>query len=304
MVRTGSPSGDGMWLRRVEHRIFDDDSALATHPTLRPYLADLAGPHGLVLREEVFDAGAGQAYAELGRPLVEAVTTAEEPVDLLVLAYGVHDVQPGRNVALHLSDHCPGRPLAFAVCDQGPAAAFTALRLIADYPAPGAATRALLLVAEQTAVHYPLATPAPVPDRHAAVALLLESAADAPAALVRQHTGVSAEAAGALLAADVLELSGGRGDVTLVVGDGVAVEPGTAVAEVLRAPAGLPYTGVWSRLCAGDQPDRLAVLADHDPALGYLSVAAVALGPRPVGVSPTTCADMGGGVGTMILEKP
>lgn len=276
MFVTGPPAGGtGLALRRVVHSSDDADSPLAAHPTLRPYLTDLAATRGLVLREEVL--GTGQAYAELAAPVVAAVTAAlrpDEPVDLLVLAYGVPDVQPGRNAALRLAAHCPGHPLAFAVCDQGPAAAFTALGLAADYAATGACTRAVLVVAEQAAVPYPLTAPAPVPDRHAAVALLLE-AGPAPAD-VRTHPALPPEAVGAVLAADVAELTGERDDVTVVLGPGVAVE----VPGALRGAAGLPYTGTWARLADGE-PGRLLVIADYDPALGYLCVAGVEPSPRP-----------------------
>jgi len=251
----------GLTLRRVAHRVTDTDSDLATHLALQPYLADLAATHGLALRGELV--GTGQSYAELAP--IEAVTSPDEPVDLLVFAYGVPDVQPGRNIALHLASRCPGRPLAFAICDQGPAAAFTALRLIADYPCD----RALLVVAEQANVPYPLTAPAPVPDRHAAVALLFERG---PAPVeVRTHAALPPEAVAAVLAADVAELSGEHDAVTLVFGSGMDGE-----LDGLRTVPGLPYTGLWARL-ADVEPGRLPVFADYDPALGYLCVAACPL---------------------------
>jgi 4-hydroxymandelate oxidase len=269
MFVTGAPTaGTGLALRRVVHSSHHTDSPLAAHPTLLPYLTDLAATRGLALREEVL--GTGQAYAELAAPVVEAVTSPDEPVDLLVLAYGVPDVQPGRNAALRLAAHCPGRPLAFAVCDQGPAAAFTALRLAADYVATGACTRAVLVVAEQAAVPYPLTAPAPVPDRHAAVAVLLEGG-PTPAD-VRAHPELPPEAVGAVLAAEVTELTGQRDRVTLVLGPGLAAVPGVRVPEVLRVAPGLPYTGAWAHLADGE-PGRFLVIADYDPALGYLCVA-------------------------------
>jgi hypothetical protein len=257
----------GLTLRRVAHRVADTDSDLATHPALRPYLTDLAATHGLALLEELV--GTGGSYAELAAPAVEAVTSPDEPVDLLVFAYGVPDVQPGRNTALHLASRCPGRPLAFAIGDQGRAAAFTALRLIADHPCD----RALLVVAEQANVPYPLTAPAPVPDRHAAVALLFERG---PAPVrVRTHAALPPEAVAVVLAADVAELSGEHDAVTLVLGSGV-----DGGLDALRGETGLPYTGLWARL-ADVEPGRLPVFADYDPALGYLCVAAC-----PVSVQP------------------
>jgi 4-hydroxymandelate oxidase len=278
----GGRGGAGLALRRGEHRVFAGASAFAAHPALRPYLTDLAGRSGLAVREEAF--GTGQSYADMARPLVESVTSAAAPVDLLVLAYGVHDVQPGRNTALHLASHCPGDPLAFTVTDQGPSAAFAALRVIGDHVASGGCARALLVVAEQAALHYPLATPAPLPDRHAAVTLLFEAAPDAPRARVRQHAGVPVDAVSTVLAAEVAELAGAAADVTLVVGADVPVEPSTIVAvrEVRRAQAGLPFTGLWARLC--EPGAETVVLAEHDPALGYLSVAAL----QPAARAPET----------------
>lgn len=277
MFVTGPPAaGTGLALRRVVHGSLHTDSPLAAHPTLRPYLTDLAATRGLALREEVL--GTGQAYAELAAPVVEAVTSPDEPVDLLVLAYGVPDVQPGRNAALQLATHCPGSPLAFAVCDQGPAAAFTALALIAGYAATGACTRAVLVVAEQSAVPYPLTAPAPVPDRHAAVAVLLEG--EGPPADVRAHPALPPEAVGAVLAAEVAELTGERDGVTIVLGPGVGPVPDVPGADVLRGAPGLPFTGPWARLADG-VPGRFLVIADYDPALGYLCVAGVQPSPRP-----------------------
>jgi hypothetical protein len=284
MYVTGPPSGaragTGLRLRRAEHRVYPGDSASARHPALRPYLADLAGKQGVAVREEVFAAGAGQSFTDMALPLVDAVTVADEPVDLLVLAYGMHDVQPGRNAALRLARRCPGDPLAFAITDQGTAAVFAGLRVIGDHVATGGCGRALLVVAEQAAVHYELAEPAPVPDRHAAAVLLFEAAPDAPQMLVRQHPGVPVEAVGAVLTADLTELAGDRTDVTFVAGTGLAggFDAGTipaGVREVRHARAGLPYTGLAGEL-DGDLTDSggLLVLADHDPVRGHLGVAA------------------------------
>jgi 4-hydroxymandelate oxidase len=272
-----------MHLRRVAQHGDGGHSPLAGHPALRTYAADLAGTRGLAVREEVF--GTGHAYAELAEPAIEAVTSPDDPVDLLVLAYGVPDVQPGRNTALHLAARCPGRPSAFAICDQGIAAAFTALRLVADHDVD----RAVLVVAEQTAVPYPLVADAPVPERHSAVALLLERG-PAPV-VVRQHSALPADAVDAVLAADLAELCGERDDVRLVLGPGVD-----------GAGADLPYTGMWARLGDGE-PGGLRVFADYDPGLGYLCVAALETSPRPAAlVAAAGAPGTGGGVADMAVK--
>ncbi|MGH3992124.1 MAG: hypothetical protein ACRDSN_06615, partial [Pseudonocardiaceae bacterium] len=276
---TGGGLCGGLRIVRTAHRIFDEPSPLAAEPSMRPYLSDMVGPYGLALRDEVFDAGAGHSYGEMAEPLIEAVVAATSPaghpppspVDLLVMAYAIHDVRFGRNTATYLSSRCPGDPLALAVCDQGVAAPFSALRAADAYAATGACRRALLLVVEQSALHYELAEPARVPDRHAAVALLLETFGDTPnpeavgdtpssgatpgtgAVTVRQRTAVPPDGVDALLAAVLAELPSKGRDATLILGADLATEwtGNGAVDEVVLAPAGQPYTGVWWELSAG-----------------------------------------------------
>jgi hypothetical protein len=288
MFSTGPPGAAGSALRvsRTEHRVFDGNSDLATDPAMRAYLSDMVGPYGLGLREDLLDSGAGHSYGEMAEPLIEAILPGDPPVDLLVLAYGIHDVRLGRATATYLSSRCSGDPLSFAVCDQGVAAAFTALRLIGAYAGTGACRRALLIVVEQAALHYDLAAAAPVPERNAAVALLVEESAGPDSLTIRQHAAVPADQVGALLRADVAALSGGRSDVTVILGDGLA-SPRTdesIVDDLLRAPHGQPHTGVWWELSAGlpgwQARGRLVLLADYDAALGYLCTAAMRLDAR------------------------
>src|SRR4029078_6392134 len=96
---------------------------------LHEYLSDLVAPHGIALREGSRDAVDGHSYGEMAEALIRAAVPEDEPVDVLVLAFAVPDVRPGRSTPAYLSLICPGNPMAFAVCDQGPAAAFTGLRL-------------------------------------------------------------------------------------------------------------------------------------------------------------------------------
>jgi hypothetical protein len=278
--RPGSRAAGGVYISRVDRRLFDGSSEQATDPVLRPYLADMVAPYGLALRDEVFDAGAGHSYGEMAEPLIEAVTAPDRPVDLLVIAYGMHDVRLGRNTATYLSSRCPGNPLAFAVCDQGIAAPFSALRAIEAYATTGACRRALLLVVEQSALHYELAEPVRLPDRHAAVALLLELAPGAAGVTVRQRTAVPPGRVDAELAAALAELPWDGRETTLILGADLArCAENAAVTEVVLAPAGQPHTGVWWELAAGLPAwlarGRRVVVAEHDPALGYLCTAEV-----------------------------
>jgi hypothetical protein len=217
MLVAGPPGPDadgraGLRLAAAARRGFPGDSAAAADPHLRVYLSDLARPYGTGLREQPFTEAAGQSYGEMAAALLGDLGLAGPDgasrdggsrdgasrdggsrdgasrdwasrdgagLDLIVLAFAVPDVAPGRSTAAYLSGLCPGQPAAFAVCDQGAAAPFTALRLIGAYAGSGGCARALLVVAEQATLHHELPAPAPLPSRSAAVALLLSVAGPA-----------------------------------------------------------------------------------------------------------------------------
>src|ERR1700689_3555561 len=181
--------------------------------------------------------------------LIGSVVPADEPVDLLVLAFSIHDLRPGRQTAAYLSHVTPGAPMAFAICDQGSAAAFSGLRIISEYASSAALRRALLIVVDQAALPYDSSTA--LPTRNQGVAMLYSAIPDAGATglarvgVLRQHPGVPSDAV-ADLAADLAELASGQ--------DAVGVVAGAALAELWTAPAakrvrlmppGQPATAVW-----------------------------------------------------------
>ena len=236
---------------RAAYRAFDEHSPLATEPTLPGYLADMGRPFGIRLRPAPFTSG--HSHGEMAEPLLEVLDDGR-PIDVLVLAERMHDVRPGRATATYLASRASGAPLAFAVCDQGSAAPFTALRLLDAYARSGVCARAMLLVVEQATLHYEPITPVRLPDRHTAVAFLLE-AGPTTTITVRQHVGGESEL-------DIL----------------CAGYPDSVV---LRGNNGLPLTGLWWELAAGldkwAAQGKRVVLADHDSTVGLLSVAAIDL---------------------------
>jgi 4-hydroxymandelate oxidase len=282
-----------VYLARAAHRAYPDDCAWLRAPEHRAavgtYLTDLLRPSGTPLRTDRLDAGAGQSYGEMAADLVAAVVPADEPVDLLVLAFALPDVQPGRATATYLSHVCPGRPIALGLCDQGVAAAFTGLRLVAEHLAQGAGRRGLLLVVEQATLHYDPVGPATMPAGNAAVALLCttepgsnEPHPTKPGATgaaprvgpVRVRADVAAADVPARLAADLPDAA------TVIAGAGLAGHPWPAGPVVRPAPAGQPGTGVWAELAGAWGEPRAAglVLADYEPQLGYLCTATVVSG--------------------------
>ena len=214
----------------------------------RRYTQDMLAPFGLGLGPHEHR---GQTYGEMGAALLGELLPAGEEADLLILVHAVPDIVPGRATATYLSHVCPGGPLAFAVCDQGTAGAFTALRLARDYARGGDAARAVIIVAEQALLPYDTGT-GPVPTVDAAVALLT---GDRPVALVGE-LAVRAEDAG---------VSG------MLIASAAAAKRMSSPAETVLAPEEQPYTGVWWELAGllGSVSDF--TVADFDERLGYLS---------------------------------
>lgn len=252
------PDGDApLRISRVTRRRFPEPARIAADPAhqahLDAYLADLVRPYGLALRP----APGGHSYGEMAEALIGETVRADEDVDLLVLAFAVPDIRPGRATAAYLSHVCPGRPLAFAVCDQGAAAAFTGLRLIREYTRTGECRRALLIVVEQATLHYDPIAPVALPATHTGVALLCDGSGPIAVDAVSVHSGTPTPT-----------LPDGA---ALVLGNGLS-PPAGRPARV--APAGHPYTGPWWELAgvltAG--PTGPLVVADYDPVLRYACV--------------------------------
>lgn len=294
--RTRSAPGD--WGIRHAVRVMFPDPAISAANAAHTerfgvYMGDLLSAYGLGFRPGARDHRHGQSYGEMAETVIDMIVPAGEEIDLIVLAIAIPDITPGRATATYLSYICPGNPMAFAVCDQGRAAAFTGLRLIRDYAAAGECQRALLVIVEQAELPYDPGVPVEVPAEHAAVAVLFGSAPTGGAAgevgatttpvahvkSVRNYADIAADEITAALGKHLEMLSDERDDLRLIVGSSLGASTPHHVAAARVADAAQPYTGVWWALAEefaaeGLPPGRI-VLADYDAQLRYLSVAAI-----------------------------
>jgi hypothetical protein len=255
-----------------------DGSEFALAPEHRAaldvFLTDLVRPYGLELRAEVIH---GHSYGEMAAALIG---DGDGAVDLIVLAFAVPDLRPGRATAAYLSHVCPGQPLAFALCDQGSAAAFSGLRLIREYARSGGRRHGLLLVAEQGALPYTPAAAVALPAAPTVCAVRCGDTGPARLDEVRQYPDVAPADASPLLADAVAELVADPTGATLILGGGLRWD-GPAADRVRVAAADQPYTGVWwelaEELAAAPAAGRRVLLAEYETRLRYLSVCAVTM---------------------------
>lgn len=268
---------DGWGLRRAVSLPFAGAAAISSDPDhlarLHTYTSDMVRPFAAVHSGRPAP-GRGQSYGEMARAALGELLGDDETVDLLILAYGIPDVEPGRATTTYLSHVCPGNPLAFALCDQGTAAAFTGLRLAHEYARTGEARRTLLLIAEQAELPYAAGSAVSLPTGHAIVALrFADGAPDGPTGRVERivnEPGVSP----ADLPARLRRFTGDYEKATVLLGS--ALES-SIVDGSYSAPPGQPATGVWTLLAeelSGDLSGTV-VVADYDPQLGYLCAAAL-----------------------------
>ncbi|MEV7120417.1 hypothetical protein [Kitasatospora griseola] len=255
----------GLRVTRAVAAGFDGHSAAALHPDLRVFTGDLVRPYGLPLREDLLAEGAGHDYGEMAAGLIEQALPGGEPADLLILAFSSPDVLPAAPSSLRLSRHCPGQPTAFAVCDQGSATAFAALRIAAAHHRTGGCRRAVIVLAEQSALHYRPAEPVELPAEHRAVVLVCE---EAPGEGMRVRQQAEPDGAQALRSVLGEHRRLGPGAGLLLAAD---LASGDTPEDARAARPGQPFTGVWSLLA-----DRLPgpgplLVADHDRRLGRLS---------------------------------
>jgi hypothetical protein len=232
-------------LTRVVRREFAAGTRATDDPELYRYYADLTALHGVDHRQDVLASGTGNTFAALADGVLSGLVSPVRPVDLVVIAHALPDLDPRVSAGTRLTRTLPGSPLVFALSGPGASIGFTALRVAGDYTRRHSYQRVVVLVLDQTVLPY--RTPA-APAVDAAVALLME---DAPGCAVTP--GRIAGVAPRDVADTVAELASDARVIRTELSD--------------RAPA----TGIWIGLAL----DTDSVLVDYDHARGELRYCAI-----------------------------
>jgi hypothetical protein len=135
-------------------------------PSMLAFFRDLVEPFGEVVEEKLLSSGPNVSHRDLVGHLVAAEEVRNSRPDLIVLAYALPDVHPFTAVAPHLNMLLGGQATSFGISQQGPAAPFTALRIVAGFQRAGRCREAVVAVLEQTTLptRHPLVHDTPLVD--------------------------------------------------------------------------------------------------------------------------------------------
>jgi 4-hydroxymandelate oxidase len=238
---------------------------------------DLAAAFGVGFDPELLDKGNRNTFTTMCLATLAALGELAEPLDLVVLAHAVPDIDVTGFAASALSHRMSGEPPAFAVGDQGVATPFTALGIAAEYLRGDDTKRVLVVLLDQLTVPY--RTPLPArqePDTDAAVGLLLAADPAAGGGLaVHQIADVDPADVPTILPSMLRELTATSAAPVVIAGSGLdAIRdlPDLGV-PVVETPPGRPTTGLWCDLQV--QPDAWVIAIDYDRTLRYLCAAAI-----------------------------
>lgn len=255
MYRTGrapvverAPGTIPLRLTGMVRRELTGGSSPTDAPVLHRYYADLAALYGVEYLGEVLAANAGNTFGALAGTVLDGLVSPDRPVDLVIIAHALPDLDPRLSPGVCLARDVPGEPLVFAVSETDGPVSFTVLRVAGAYARRHSYRRVVVLVLDQATLPYRAGAE---PAGDAAVALLLEDGPGAEIAVGRVPD---------VAPRDVPSV------VAAVAGDR---------ARIVRAdePGAFPATGVWAGL--DRERGGHSVLVHHGPGhrdLHYCSI--------------------------------
>ncbi|MDH6134306.1 hypothetical protein P3T37_003708 [Kitasatospora sp. MAA4] len=249
----------------------DDD------PATLSYYRDLVVPFGLEVEPDLLRAAPHVDHRDLVDRLVAAEGVADRTPDLVIVAQALPDVTPFTAIAPYLDRRLGGRATNFGIHQQGLAAPFTALRVIAAFERAGRTRISALAVLEQTTLptRFPLVHDNELVDSGV---LLVFGRDGGP-----RVSGIEAVRAGRPVRPRIAALAGGDPDGTLMVtGPWFDAAQLPAVPHHHRTAHGTYCTSVWLALAehwrSWQQEYRTVLLCDTDPRSGDRHLAVLQVG--------------------------
>jgi hypothetical protein len=252
-LRLAGVTGQVFWERGES--LIGDDERLAL---------DVLELYGRTREHEFFLTQHGNSFRAMGESLLDASPGPAPEADVIILAYQTPDLCNTHVAGCYLTQRFAGSPVPFSVAEQGPGAAFTALRIADAMCRAGELRHGALFAFDQNAAIWDVDEEVQrLPD--SAVLLRLGAVGQARVAELAEirATDPGAEVAALLGRDPQAQVLAGQALAGLL--GGLAADP-----RVVTAPPGHLFTGAWMALAERWPMTAPAVVADIDTATGRL----------------------------------
>jgi hypothetical protein len=263
-------------LGRPEVRHFNRRPPIELAPYELDVMAGILEQFDMVLEEDLFSAGNGNHFTQMGTELLASLEVPLAALDLLILAYHLPDAAVADVAACALSAVFTDQPASFSISEQGVGAAFSALRVlhcmrVADRVANGA-----VLILDQSTSLYRDADTHDVPIADCAVLLRTDAEPGAGAVLEFVDEAATTDPEEALA-----EITRRHPNADIIVGRMFAEHLGPASRARVTAADGPRHlcTDPWIAVANRWPLTRPTIVADYDPHAGR--VFSAGLRPEP-----------------------
>jgi len=274
-------------------------------PEWQRFMADFCAAYDLDFDLARYTNGGGHSFGEMAQALLADLDQPLPELDAVLLAHHAPDTKVFEIAGCHLTELCPGDPVAFSVSGQGIGAPFTALRILTSMRQADDLREGAVFILDQSSLPYKDPdTPDhgnPIPHNDTAQPHHNPAVRDSHNEAVRDSLpgGVEAPHPGAPEDRAVLLCTDPAGAVLDFVDDTLVTDP-TSALETLQQH--FPHARILvGRNLANHTPaaswmaPTSRVRADHAPELG-LGLAGIGIG---LGREP---ADVGRGVGRGLAD--
>jgi hypothetical protein len=147
---------DGLRLARPVVRTFPPPAELwvPPPPEWQRFMSDFCAAYDLDFDIARYMSGGGHSFAEMAQELLSNVDQPVPDMDVVLLAHHLPDTKVFEIAGCHLTELCPGNPLAFSVAGQGIGAPFTALRILTSMRQTENLRDGAILVLDQSTLPY------------------------------------------------------------------------------------------------------------------------------------------------------
>lgn len=166
-AHSGVASGGLRLARPVVRRFTPRVDVEPPPPEWQRFMADFCAAYDLAFDLTRYTNGGGHSFAEMSQALLADLDQPLPELDAVLIAHHTPDTKVFEIAGCHLTELCPGDPVAFSVSGQGIGAPFTALRILASMRETDDLRAGAVFVLDQSSLPYqdPDTHPGGPPDR-------------------------------------------------------------------------------------------------------------------------------------------